>query len=161
MRLLALVIVTMTAISSCQSQANQPSDDTVSTALPDLVDCRTIQHEMGATEICGQPQRIIVLGPYILEPLLALNVQPVGYADHIAFHPGDYTDPSQQIPYLGDRITQPLANVGLASAPSIETILKIQPDLILGIEGMSSSHYETLSNIAPTLLFDYFLVEEI
>ena len=47
---------------------------------------------MGATEICGQLQRIVVLGPYVLEPLLALNVQLVGYADHIAFHQGDYTD---------------------------------------------------------------------
>ncbi|MEM8639736.1 MAG: iron-siderophore ABC transporter substrate-binding protein [Cyanobacteria bacterium P01_G01_bin.54] len=115
-----------------------------------------IKHQHGATQICGQPQRIVVLGPYVLEPLLALGVQPIGYADHVAFHQGDYTDPRQQIPYLGGLITQPIANVGLAGNPSIETILKIKPDLILGSDVVSASHYDMLSKIAPTLLLDYY-----
>lgn len=155
-RLLALNLLTAFAIVSCQAPANQPSNNAGTTVVSDPNGCRTIQHKMGESEICGQPQRIVVLGPYVLEPLLVLNVQPIGYADHIAFHQGDYIDPSQQIPYLGDQITQPIANVGLAYTPSIEAILKVQPDLILGTDVMSSSHYETLSNIAPTLLLDYY-----
>ncbi|MEM9806122.1 MAG: iron-siderophore ABC transporter substrate-binding protein [Cyanobacteria bacterium P01_D01_bin.56] len=143
-RLLAAV-----AISSCQSQANQPA------AAPSVADCRTVTHEMGKTKICGIPQRIVVLGPYVLEPLLALNMQPVGYAGHIAFHQGDYTEPSQQIPYLGNQITQPIANVGLAYTPSIEALVKAEPDLILGLDDMNAEQYETLSKLAPTLLFDY------
>ena len=159
MQLLVLGIVTMAALAACQDSANQPSNNPASTMSPNPADCRTIQQEMEATEICGQPQRIVVLGPYFLEFLIALNVQPVGYADQIALHPGEYTEPSQQIPYLGNRITQPLANVGLARTPSIEAIVKLQPDLILGPDDVSSSQYETLNNIAPTLLFDYFRVE--
>jgi iron complex transport system substrate-binding protein len=108
---------------------------------------------MGTTNICGQPQRIVVLGPYLLEPLLALNVQPIGYADHITFHQGSYTNPSQQIPYLGDRISQPLANVGIAYTPSIEAILNAKPDLILGTAANNTRQYQTLSKIAPTLIF--------
>ncbi|NEP59137.1 MAG: iron-siderophore ABC transporter substrate-binding protein [Symploca sp. SIO2G7] len=155
-RLLTLVIVMIMTITACKNPVNQPSEDMVTAVPPDPADCRTIEHKQGETEVCGQPQRIVVLGPYILAPLLALNVQPVGYAALFEFHQGGYTNPSQQIPYLGTRITQPLANVGLASAPSIEAILKVQPDLILGAEVVSSSHYEMLSKIAPTVLLDYY-----
>ena len=96
----------------------------------------------------------MVLGPYVLEPLLALNVQPVAYGDHVAFHQGDYDNSSQQIPYLGNMITQPVANVGLAYEPSIEAISKVQPDLIIGIEG-NTKQYDTLSQIAPTILLNW------
>jgi len=106
--------------------------------------------------VCGQPERIVVLGPYVLEYLIALDVQPIGYADHVAFHQGEYTNPSQQIPYLGNRITPPLANVGTAFSPSLEAILKLQPDLIVGVADNNTDQYETLSGIAPTLLINYF-----
>jgi len=101
--------------------------------------------------VCGQPQRIVALGPYVLESLLTLGIQPVGFADHMMLHQGTYDNPSQQIPYLGNRITQPLANVGLAYSPSIESLLKIQPDLIVGTES-NASQYATLSEMAPTVL---------
>lgn len=153
-RYLALSLLMALAIVACQRPDHQ-SDETMVVVSSDGPDCRTIEHKLGATEICGQPQRIVVLGPYVLEPLLALNVQPVGYADHVAFHQGDYTAPSQQIPYLGHLITQPLANVGVARNPSLEAIVKVKPDLILGADPISSRHYETLSTIAPTLLFDH------
>lgn len=148
---LASSLLAAIAISSCRSQVNQPTAALSSAA----VDCRAIEHEMGKTEICGTPQRIIVLGPYVLESLLALNVQPAGYADHIAFHQEDYTDPSQQIPYLGNQITQPIANVGLAHTPSIESLAKVKPDLILGTKLMNREQYETLSKLAPTVLIEY------
>ncbi len=147
------------ALIACQTLTDQPSSDSANTVAPDLTDCRTIEHEMGEAEVCGQPQRIVVLGPYFLESLLALNVQPVGYADHVPFHQGDYTNPSEQIPYLGDRITQPLKNVGLAFQPSIEAIVNLQPDLIIGLDDFSEP-YENLSSIAPTLLLDYDAPEE-
>ena len=153
-RLLALCLLVGFTSVACHAPINQPLNDTA-TISSDAADCRTIEHEMGETEVCGAPQRIVVLGPYILEPLLALNVQPVGYADQIAFHQGEYTYPRQQIPNLGEIVAQPLTNVGLARAPSLEAILKTKPDLILGTETVSSSHYKTLSDIAPTLMFDY------
>ena len=142
-------ILILIAIASCQSQANQQKGSTSEQA-----DCRTIEHEAGETEVCGEPQRIVVLGPYVLEPLLALGVQPVAYGDHVAFHQGDYDKPDEQIPYLGSRITQPIANVGIAGEPSIEAIAQAQPDLILGIEA-NLQRYDILSQIAPTILVKY------
>ena len=100
-------------------------------------------------QIGDRPQRIVVLGPYVLEPLLALGVQPVAFADHVTFHQGDYDKPNEQIPYLGSMITQPLAY-----EPSIEAIAKVQPDLIIGIEG-NAKQYDTLSQIAPTILLNW------
>ena len=148
-RFLVLFVFMGMAIASCQSQTNNSK-----TSTSNQTDCRTVEHEAGETEVCGEPQKIVVLGPYVLEPLLALGVQPVAYGDHVAFHQGDYDNPEGQIPYLGDMITQPIANVGLAYEPSVEAIAKVQPDLIIGIEG-NAKQYDTLSQIAPTVLLNW------
>ncbi|MBE7385572.1 MAG: iron-siderophore ABC transporter substrate-binding protein [Leptolyngbya sp. SIO1E4] len=156
-RLLVLTAVVAFAIAACNTKTlSTDSDQNPASQLSATpTDCRTIEHEAGETEVCGQPQRIVVLGSYVLEPLLALDVQPIGYAEYVAFHQGDYTDPSQQIPYLGDLMAPPLANVGTASQPSIEAIIEAQPDLILAAEFINAGEYDTLSRIAPTLLLDY------
>ena len=148
-RLLLIAVITALAIASCQSQTNNRE-----TSTSDQTDCRTVEHEAGETEVCDRPQRTVVLSPFILEPLLALDVQPAGFGDFAAFHQGDYDNPKEQIPYLGSLITQPIVNVGLAYEPSIEAIVKAQPDLIIGIQS-NANQYETLSQIAPTILFNW------
>ncbi|MEM8675757.1 MAG: iron-siderophore ABC transporter substrate-binding protein [Cyanobacteria bacterium P01_G01_bin.67] len=147
-RFLVVVAIALGAISSCQSKANEQE-----VATSNRTDCRTIEHEAGKTEVCGQPQRIVVLSPGILESLLALGVQPVAYGDLVAFHHGDYDNPREQIPYLGSLVTQPVANVGQAWEPSIEAIVKAQPDLIIGVSS-NRQIYGTLSQIAPSILLD-------
>ena len=146
---IAISLTAWLRYASCQSQTSNPE---ASTSNKD--DCRTVEHEAGETEVCDRPKRIVVLGPYVLEPLLALGVQPIAYGDHVAFHQGDYDSPNEQIPYLGSMITQPLANVGLAYEPSVEAIAQAQPDLIIGIEG-NTKQYDTLSQIAPTILLNW------
>jgi iron complex transport system substrate-binding protein len=142
----------MLAIAACQGETDR---STINPALTSSspTDCQTVRHEIGETKICGQPHRIVVLGTHLLESLLVLGVQPVGFADYTAFRQRNYDNPSQQIPYLGDRITPPLANVGTAYSPSFEAIVKVQPDLILS-HSANVSQYETLSKIAPTLLLN-------
>lgn len=147
-----LAMVMMGAIVACQGNFLPARENTVSAPA---ANCPTIAHALGETKVCGQPQRIVVLGPYLLESLLALNVQPIGFADHIAFHQGDYTQPTEQIPYLGQRISQSVANVGIAYTPSIEAILKAQPDLILGLDSNNAKQYQILADIAPTLMLKW------
>ncbi|WP_222427322.1 iron-siderophore ABC transporter substrate-binding protein [Hyella patelloides] len=142
------MIILGATIASCQDRASRQQTSTSNQA-----DCRTVEHEAGQTQICGQPERIVVLGPYILESLLALDEQPVAYADYYAFHPKDYDNPSQQISYLGHLIKESIANVGTAEKPSLEAIIKVEPDLIIGSTA-NKSQYETLSQIAPTILFE-------
>ncbi|MEM1254614.1 MAG: iron-siderophore ABC transporter substrate-binding protein [Cyanobacteria bacterium P01_H01_bin.21] len=156
-QLTRLLLLGIATLSACQNNSEQLSS---APAPLQPVDCRTIEHALGNTDICGQPQRIVVLGPYVLEPLLALSVQPIAFGDHITLHQGEYDEPSQHIPYLGDHITQPIANVGTAFNPSIEAILKLQPDLILGTSTNNAAQYKTLSDIAPTLLLNWSETEK-
>ncbi|WP_416671892.1 ABC transporter substrate-binding protein [Egbenema bharatensis] len=144
-------------IGACGAIA--PSRDLPSPSPNATADCRTFDHSMGQTEVCGQPERIVVLGPNLLELLLVLEEQPVGFADHILFHTRDYDNPAVQIPYLGDRITTHPVNVGLNYTPNLEALLRSQPDLILGPSHLGSEQYAALSQIAPTLLFDWFETE--
>lgn len=154
-RFIAFMMMIAIAIASCQSTSTSLRHNSTQTANFLRADCRNIDHVMGSTKVCGQPQRLVVLGPYLLESLLALDIQAVGFADHVAFHQGDYDNPTQQIPYLGDRVTQPMANIGIAYAPSIEAILKVKPDLILGLDIQNARQYQILSSIAPTLILKW------
>ncbi|MEO1353624.1 MAG: ABC transporter substrate-binding protein, partial [Cyanobacteria bacterium J06635_15] len=146
------ILVGAATISACQNLSGSAGDP-ASAPSSELTDCRTVQHAMGETEICGQPQKIVAIGPVALEASLALDIQPVGFADHFPIHRGDYDIPSQQIPYLGDQITSPIANVGLSSSPSPEAILKLQPELILAAR-LDPGQYNALSKIAPTLTLE-------
>ncbi|MEO0536315.1 MAG: iron-siderophore ABC transporter substrate-binding protein [Cyanobacteria bacterium P01_A01_bin.123] len=148
LKVLGLTLLAAVAIAACQRTPNQYSAPSVHT------DCQTVEHIMGEAEVCGQPENIVVLGSSMLESILALEVQPVAYADYLASMTGEYTDPSRQIPYLGDLITGQIVNLGFAGQPEIEAIVKVQPDLILGSE-FNANQYETLSQIAPTLLLTW------
>jgi iron complex transport system substrate-binding protein len=150
-----LKIVIAVGISACHKGIDSSHKPSIPSKLSQSTDCRTIPHAMGATTLCGQPQRTIVLGPNALEPLLDLSIQPVGFADHITYHEEDYTNPKQQITYLGQYIAQPLVNLGVAYMPSIERILEMQPDLIVGTEGNNASQYQLLSQVAPTIMLKW------
>lgn len=148
-----LLAATLSAVIVSCGGVNDSRDS--SQSVTTNADCRTIAHQMGQTEICGTPQRVVALGPDMLEMLLALNVQPVGFADYVRFHKGDYDNPKQQIPYLGGRIANPIANVGWSASPSIEALVKAKPDLIIS-QDLNPEIYETLSKIAPTLFLKRF-----
>ncbi|MBE9170814.1 iron-siderophore ABC transporter substrate-binding protein [Pleurocapsales cyanobacterium LEGE 06147] len=115
--------------------------------------CQTIEHDFGKTEVCRQPQKVAVLGSNMLETILALQVQPVGYADYLSFHRADFDRPSRQIPYLGRRVTSQPINLGTSGEPSLEALTRLKPDLILGNVEQHRDKYALLSKIAPTLLF--------
>nr|WP_275332631.1 iron-siderophore ABC transporter substrate-binding protein [Nodosilinea sp. TSF1-S3]MDF0366518.1 iron-siderophore ABC transporter substrate-binding protein [Nodosilinea sp. TSF1-S3] len=126
-----------------------PSPQTTSSSA----NCRLVEHALGTTEICGQPERIAVLSPHILDVVLALGAQPAAYAETIALSVQRFDRPAEQIPYLGDRIsTQPL-NLGDRKSPSLEKLTLLKPDLILSEDWLVGDRYSLLSKIAPTVLF--------
>jgi iron complex transport system substrate-binding protein len=150
---LVVAIVSILTIAACAGKF-EPSIQSIAPTT-NRANCQQIEHTAGTTQVCDRPQRIVVLGPYILEPLLALGLQPVAFGDYAALHRGEYTKPSTQIPYLGKRVTGSIANVGMAGTPSIEAIVKAKPDLILGLDIANTQHYQTLSKIAPTLILKW------
>lgn len=145
--LATLWLITLTlSIWGCGSTVQKrPLDSSAGAA------CQTIPHRSGATQVCGQPQRIVALDPHALDLLLALDVQPIGYAEDKRALVGSPTSgqPTVQIKYLGDRLTQRPIHVGTWQTPSLETILKLKPDLILG--RIEPTLYASLAKIAPTL----------
>jgi len=148
-----LILLTVAIVSACTSstpdQSQSRNSQTAST------DCRLVKHEMGETEICGQPQRVVSLSPYLLDYLLALGVQPIAHSDD-RWDPsiGEvYDNPAEQILYLGQWVETKPISLGDPDAPSLEALVNVQPDLILG-EEYQNGNYALMTQIAPTLLFN-------
>ena len=148
LRLFFLVALACLLIVSCHyAPAGQVVSDNQTNSS-----CQLIQHEIGKTQICSQPQTVAALSPPLLDMMLSLGVQPSAYASVDAFNQRVFDRPSKQILYLGEYITTKPVNLGDRITPSTELLLRLKPDLILG-EEYHQAHYNLLSRIAPTLLF--------
>ena len=107
----------------------------------------TVKHDAGETTLLKHPQRVIAIGDIHFEELLALGVQPVGYAHRFA-----------QPPVLGAKFvslgdldryaSKPPVYVGDLFTPSLEVMLSLKPDLIVSSQ---PELYPALSRIAPTV----------
>lgn len=142
---LLMVLLAGTVAACGDPGSRQPSP---SAAAPPE-NCRLVEHDVGTTEVCGQPQRIAVLAPHMLDILLSLGLQPAGYAEFTTMGIGE---PTTEIPVLGEFVTSQPINLGLRNTPSLETLLQLKPDLIIG-EAFQQQYFERFSQIAPTLLY--------
>ncbi|WP_375515977.1 iron-siderophore ABC transporter substrate-binding protein [uncultured Nostoc sp.] len=109
------------------------------TKSPDKTSMRVVKHVMGETMVPTHPQRVAVLVPALVEPTFALGVKPIAASK-------EAVDNLQQL--VGK--LKGIEDIGFES-PNLEKLLRIKPDLILGL----SSHqdiYSLLSHIAPTVL---------
>ncbi|MGV2831153.1 ABC transporter substrate-binding protein [Myxosarcina sp. GI1(2024)] len=150
-RLLIIGICTVILIVVCDRPPNSPTSNPITSVSSES--CRLVKHEMGETEICGQPQKVAALSPHILDSMLALGVQPAAYAEAKDVKIQTYDNPTEQIPYLGKWVTTQPLGVGDRYSPSLERLTLVQPDLILGEKWANEDEYSLLTRIAPTLLF--------
>lgn len=146
-RQILLATLALAGTWSCRKRTPRP------TTQQSLGDCHLIAHDAGETEICQQPERVVALSMHMLDLLLALDQQPIGYAPVDPLGIEQFDQPEQQISYLGDYVTRQLVNAGSRSEPSLETLVRLRPDLILGETGFHQKAYSQLDQIAPTLLF--------
>ncbi|MBD2073534.1 iron-siderophore ABC transporter substrate-binding protein [Phormidium sp. FACHB-592] len=148
-RLLLLTTLAVFSISGCIAPGKHKR--VIHSPADSNTVCQGIQHRSGTTKVCGQLLDVVALDPHALDLLLALGIQPIGYAEDRRALVGSPTSgkPTIQIKYLGDRLTRPPIHVGTWQFPSLETILKLKPDLILG--RIQPSLYANLTQIAPTL----------
>jgi iron complex transport system substrate-binding protein len=133
-----LVPLTVLFLSSCSTQLKTDQDG-APLKSPVAAPCRMVEHGQGQTCVPLNPKRVVVLGE--LDNVLALGVQPVGAA---TFDNGRFPV------YLRERI-EGVEAVGTYSQPSLEKILLLKPDLILGTTWDEATLYEQLSQIAPTV----------
>ena len=133
------IVFAVMSLNNTTTVVNSPSDD-------DNNKARVIEHYAGTTEIAGTPKRIVVLDTYLVEPLLALDIEPVGLA---------FVDiAAAQYPQI-----KQWANIsdvaGESGRPNLEVVAQLEPDLILG-PFWAGEMYEDLSDIAPTVLTNIF-----
>ncbi|PNW52057.1 UNVERIFIED_CONTAM: hypothetical protein BEN50_10585 [Euhalothece sp. KZN 001] len=98
---------------------------------------------MGETNVPQNPERIVTLDGGVLEAILALDFQPVGVALG--------KDISEQPPFIKEELP-PDIPVLSPGQPSLEKILQLKPDLIVGSKSWNADAYPQLSQIAPTIL---------
>ncbi|MBW4514803.1 MAG: iron-siderophore ABC transporter substrate-binding protein [Timaviella obliquedivisa GSE-PSE-MK23-08B] len=94
---------------------------------------------MGETCVPVSPQRIVVLTA--LDSVLVLGVKPIGAATY---------EMNQFRSFLTEQ-TEGIENIGVIGQPSLEKIVRLQPDLIMGTYPIEI--YAQLSKIAPTVIF--------
>lgn len=59
---LLLMLSVAVLIAACQTDSVEQSP-TASSSASAAYDCRIVEHEMGETEVCGQPQKLLPLVP--------------------------------------------------------------------------------------------------
>ena len=150
LRLSLVAVLTALVVAACGNNPKVSNRDTAPAKMNSS--CQVVQHKLGETQICEQPQRIIALDPHVLDLMLSLGVQPAGYAEVNYLASKNSGEIIKQIPYLGSYVTSNPISVGTREQPSLEAILRLEPDLILR-DWPNSSLYAKLSKIAPTLFF--------
>lgn len=102
-------------------------------------------HERGELELAATPTRVVALNWAATEALLLLGVVPVGVAD-LAGYPVWVQEPP---------LPEGPRNVGRRSAPSLEAIAELKPDLIV-TSGQLAPAWELLRDIAPTYVISVY-----
>ncbi|MET3925053.1 iron-siderophore ABC transporter substrate-binding protein [Devosia sp. 2618] len=110
---------------------------------------RTLDNAYGTTEIAAMPKRIVALSDIDFDIALALGLEPVASAN--AGFDGETTSTYHQS-YMANWHGEPVAFFSLMSGVPFETILGLDPDLILATGAWSlDTDYERLSTIAPVV----------
>ncbi|GAA3400489.1 iron-hydroxamate ABC transporter substrate-binding protein [Paenibacillus hodogayensis] len=100
------------------------------------------QSEEGPIEVPANPKRVVVLTRFLTGNVMALDVPLVGVDDMSKSNP---------------RFADKLKNVETISTESLEKILELQPDLIIGLSGIKN--IDMFKKIAPTVTFTYGQVD--
>lgn len=138
--LLCLGVLVCLAVWAC----GRNTDPGTTSSRPLLEECRLIHHAMGETCVPNRPQRLVALNVATLGNAIALGIQPIGTAlEYNHQFPAYLRDKAADIPSLG------------TAQPSLERIMLLQPDLIIGWKHNHETIYSQLTNIASTVLYDW------
>ena len=104
----------------------------------------SVTDSRGKTVTLDRPAtRVVTLEWGNTEDVIALGVQPVGVADPEGFATWD----------TSVKISGNPVNVGMRTEPSLESVAKAAPDLILGVESsIPAAALEQMEKIAPVVL---------
>lgn len=130
-------------LAACNPHFSESTLSSSPRALPPSAS-QTVNHALGEARIPTNPQRVVVLhDTFLLDPVLAIGVQPVGITTFAA-------DVGSPVRGIEAQQIADIAVVGDGHQPNLEKILTLQPDLILMRESQAEI-YDRLSAIAPTV----------
>lgn len=144
-------IMAVFLLSACGFTLKDASSESSDALLVDS--CNVVQHASGETCVPNNPQRIATLVLPALSNAIILGIQPIG-----SLHHSIETIQSQSghiFPEFLPNEAEDIESLGSFGAPSLEKMSLLKPDLILGWQGGQSNIYPLLSEIAPTVLFDW------
>ncbi|TBW50004.1 iron-siderophore ABC transporter substrate-binding protein [Marinobacter halodurans] len=110
-------------------------------AGPDVVAYRS-------DDLPEQPQRIVTLDDLSTELAVSLGLRPIGVANLAGYR--------RWVKLGADHLDDAVA-LGSSQQPSLERLVSLKPDLILGVAGLHGALFERLDALAPTLLWDVSL----
>lgn len=133
--ILALMLLTLGLIIACQNNASTIHSESRG------LDCTPINHAAGTTCVPYSFERLVTLDSVAFENAIALGLHPVAtVVSSLSSHLSDYLDGVE--------------NIGQQGEPNLESVLVLNPDLILGLD-FHQSIYDQTSQIAPTALFEF------
>ncbi|WJQ81491.1 ABC transporter substrate-binding protein [Brevibacillus brevis] len=128
--------VLLTGCGSAEQKQPPVGQDNAKTAQK-----RIVKHELGETEITGDPKRVVALEYSFVDGLWELGVTPVGIAQE---------NDKDVEGLIGKKIEY--TPVGTRQQPSLEVISSLKPDLIIGDLNRHKDIYKDLQKIAPTII---------
>ncbi|NJM98803.1 MAG: iron-siderophore ABC transporter substrate-binding protein [Phormidesmis sp. RL_2_1] len=131
-----------TGISACQRQATDSSIDTSIDSQPTA--CHWVEHVAGKTCVPDQIQRLVTLDEVSFENAIALGLKPIATVENRRLDA-----------YLTEDQLADVVDIGKSGEPSLESVLALKPDLILGLGEYYEGLYEQTTQIAPTVLLPF------
>lgn len=139
-------LASLVLLSACGNDSSSEGDDggggEADGAFP-----VTIEHTYGETEIPEEPERVVSLGYTEQDAILAFDVVPVGV--RYAFGPED----DVFFPWADEAAGDAEPEIMPRAEVDFEAVAALEPDLIMAVTaGLTEQEYETLSQIAPTVV---------
>jgi len=136
----AIMMVMM--LSACGAKSTPSTNNDVQSGA-DNTEVRVIKHSMGEASVKGTPLRIVVLTNESTEAVLALGLKPVGAVKSFTGDPwyDHIEDQMEGVEVLGEE-----------GQPNLESIIALQPDIIIANKMRHEKIYDQLKAIAPTVV---------
>ncbi|MCM3254000.1 MULTISPECIES: iron-hydroxamate ABC transporter substrate-binding protein [Priestia] len=137
--LLPFMLIFVLLISACSSSSTESKND--SSKGNSGSETITYQSEDGPVKVPANPKRVVVLGSYAGN-VMSLGVNIVGVDSWSKMNP---------------RFEKKLKGVEEVSDENLEKIIKLKPDLIIGLS--TTKNVDKLKKIAPTVTYTYDKVD--
>ncbi|REK75610.1 iron-hydroxamate ABC transporter substrate-binding protein [Paenibacillus paeoniae] len=139
---LLLLVAVISACGNTNNGGTTSPSPSPSDAGQSSADTFIYQSEDGPVEVPSNPQRVVVLTRFLTGNVMALGVPVVGVDEMSKENP---------------RFEEQLKDVEVVSDESIEKIMELEPDLIIGLAGIKN--VDKFKQIAPTITYTYDKVD--